>query len=203
MSNQTTSNNVFSWKPKTKVATSTWSMLEPHMWNGNHLQSNMSWDMPHRTFTCTGNPQKKNPSLLWDYEFANDGCAVLQPLCLILQQLGLGNALVDSLFDRCMCFFCISHALPNCQQKSSYCHWTDGILFIGQIKYIYIYQIYINTVYVYIIYDLKICSGKCFLEPKHGVRVCTRWLMLWMKWYSNHPSCAEASLNYADAHQTT
>ena len=22
--------------------------------------------------------------------------------------------------------------------------------------------------------DLKICSGKCFLEPKHGVRVCTR-----------------------------
>ena len=49
---------------KPKVATSTWSMLEPHMWNGNHLQSNMSWDMPHRTFTCTGNPRKKNPSLL-------------------------------------------------------------------------------------------------------------------------------------------
>ena len=42
-------------------------------------------------------------------------CAVLQSLCLILQQLGLcGNGHVDILFDSYMCLlFCISQELPT------------------------------------------------------------------------------------------
>ena len=98
---------------KLKVATSTWSMLEPRMLNVNHLQYTMEYTIPH-LWLHRYPPEKESLTvvrLLW----VRKRCALLQSLCLILQQLGLcGNGHVDILFDRCMSLS--SAFLMHCQE---------------------------------------------------------------------------------------
>lgn len=123
---------------KLKVATSTWSMLEPRMLNVNHLQ--YTWNIQYHTFDCIGTPRKKNPSLLWDYcEFANDvrscnRCAWSFSNLAYAEM----DMLISCLIAACLYNLHFSCTAKNCKQKSSYCHWTHEILFVGECTFILI-----------------------------------------------------------------